>query len=79
MIGFDTSIHISEMMENFFCSVSLGALEASLKDSFLLRLSEKDRAIETAKVKETTKQVKFHRSPGRQKYSAGAAGVGFFW
>lgn len=50
--------------------IILGALEISLKDSFLLKLSEKDkvapdRAIETAKVKETIKQVKCHKSPGK--------------
>lgn len=67
VIGSDTSDHISEMLEKLFCSVPLGVLEKSLKDSFLLRLSEKDkvvpgRANETAKVKETIKQVKFLKS-----------------
>lgn len=59
-IGFDMSDHISEMLEKFFCPVMLGVLESSLKDSFLLRLSENERvapdgAIETAKVKERSK------------------------
>lgn len=67
VIGFDTSDHISGMLEKFFCLAMLGTLETSLKDVFLLRLSEiyrvaSDRAIETAKVKETMKQVQFHKS-----------------
>lgn len=81
-IGFDTSDHISEMLEKLFCSVPLGVLEKSLKDSFLLSLSEKDkvvpgRANETAKVKETIKQVKFLKSLSKakipQQNSAGTA------
>lgn len=66
-VDFHTSDHISEMLEKLFCSVPLGVLEKPLKDSFLLRISEKDkvvpgRANETAKVKETIKQVKFLKS-----------------
>lgn len=70
VIGFDTSDYISEMSEKLFCFVPLGVLEKSLKDSFLLSLSGKDkvvlgRANETAKVKETIKQVKFLKYPSK--------------
>lgn len=66
-VGFHTSNHISGMLEKLFCSVPLGVLEKSLKDSFSLSVSEKDkvvpgRANETAKVKKTIKQVKFPKS-----------------
>lgn len=69
-VGFHTSNHISKIFEKLFCSVPLGVLEKSLKDSFLLSVSGKDkvvpgRANETTKVKETIKEVKFPKSLGK--------------
>lgn len=67
VIGFDNLDHISGVLEKFFCLAMLGALETSLKDVFSLTLSEihrvtSNRVMETAKVKETMKQVQFHKS-----------------